>query len=100
MGPAMSVTAESVNRLIGTYVPIGFGTLVAGIFLMVASTRLGSAVRRHRARGRVTETGQDPCIAFAEAVASGDLEAAEAFAEAAFAPLGSHVVRDGEPRVP
>jgi hypothetical protein len=79
MGPAVNAMSEVVNNVLWTHLLIGVGACVVVIALSFATDRVSIAVRRWRAR---VATG-DLCCAFAEAVARGDLEAAEAFAAVA-----------------
>ena len=85
MGPEVNAAASVVNDVLPMYLLIGIGLIVVAVALSFAADRVAVVARRRRG----CAPHEDPCSAFAEAVARGDLDAAEAFASLAFARLGA-----------
>ncbi len=84
MGPAFNAGAEVMNHVFRTYLLIGTGAFLVIVGMLLAGDRVRSLRRRRRARARK----DDLCSAFAEAVALGDLDGAEAIAAVAFMQPG------------
>ena len=81
MGPAMHAMAEILNDVQQMWLTAGIGFVVVTIVLALAV----GAIRRSTRRLRDRRSNGQICKAFAEAVACGDLEAAEVLATLAFA---------------
>ena len=94
MGPAVTAGADILNEAFFLYLAIGAAISLAAVAVSFASDGVATVARRRE----VAISHADPCVAFSDAVARGDLVAAEAFAETAFARRREAVTRGGEVR--